>query len=213
MTKIGLVGYGRLGCQIQQMLMEKIGTERNEYFLFDDLEHQKKTFNSFPFSDHLDSVFCNLTFYVCLGYKNLPLKSKIISDLLSKERKVPNLIHPTSYVHHTVKVGSGSIIYPMCNVDYEVQLGNGVLLNNSSTVSHESQIGEGTYISPGVVISGGVKIGKHCFLGTGTHVTNDISIGNGVKAGIGTVITKNISDRLSVIGNPYRILENELRIS
>lgn len=208
--KIGIIGYGALGEQIHYMLSNY--NKITATFFFDDNSYKNQWPHSYPFSDYSKNEFKDLDFYICLGYKHLEEKFKIINSLISLGRNIPTLIHPSSYVSPTARIGAGSIIYPMCNIDKDTVIGKGVLINNSVTLSHNNKIGDCCYIAPGVVTSGFVEIGCKTFAGTRSVIANDISIGENVIIGIGTVVTSGIRSNMSAIGNPMRTLRNSLKI-
>ncbi len=101
---------------------------------------------------------------------------------------------------------------PMCNIDQFVCVENGVILNNSTTISHNTFIGTCTFFAPGVTLAGSVKIGKLCFVGIGSVVANNVTVGDKVKITIGTNITKDVQENLSVIGNPFKILNQNFKL-
>lgn len=203
--KIGIIGYGVIGRQIEEFILEQ-AIEEVVFFYFDDILQSQGKVNSFPFSTFKNPEFSDLDFYIGLGYHHLVIKNNVYEQLRQHKLNYPPFIHHTAYVHPAAEIANGVIIFPMCNVGTSVVISEGVLVNNSSVISHDSIIGRCSFISPGVVLSGRVKIGEFCFIGTGSVIANDLAIGNNVRIGIGTVVAKNVEDDLSVIGNPMKII-------
>lgn len=201
---IGLIGYGALGIQVENMLLES-GIRKDQFIYFDDSNAKK--FNFHPFNNYLDDQFKEINFIVGLGYKHLDLKKKIISSLAEKNRKLYSFIHKSSYINPTAKIGKGVVIYPGCNIDYMVDIANGVVLNNSVTVSHESKIGSCSFIAPGVIINGNVSIGESSFIGSRSVISNKVSVGNHVIVGIASCVTNSIQDNIHCIGNPLQTVK------
>lgn len=212
MKKIGIIGYGILGHQIEFYLREQ-NKSGIEFYYFDDLFQLTGNSNSFKFYEYRDFILTKgMEFYICLGYKQLSIKSKIIDEIQGNNCLIPSLIHSTSYVSPLAKICNGVYIFPMCNIGQDVIIHNGVLLHNSVTVSHNSTISECSFLAPKVALAGNVEIGKNTFVGIGTLVSNNVKIGDNVKIGIGSVVTHNISDNTSCIGNPVKIV-NDLKLS
>ncbi len=211
MRKIGLIAYGSLGKQIENLIGE-IYTDDYEVYYFDDNAKENELENARSFYDFSRSEYADLEFVVCLGYKNLLLKKEIMNTLLQQKRIILNLIHPTSYISPKSSLGKGIVIYPMCNVDQGVILKDGILLNNSVTVSHNSEVGECSFLAPGVTLSGYVKIGSCCFLGTNTSVANNITLGNNCIIALGTAVIKSVPENSSLIGNPAKILSRKIKL-
>lgn len=206
MRKIGIIGYGAFGKQIETFLQEEQQSSGLQVSYFDDAFHETGAENAYPFNAYLDNQFKELSFYIGLGYKHLALRQKICEQLLQNNFDLPSFVHRTTYVNPTAKIGAGVYIYPMCTIDQEVEIGYGTMLNNSVTLSHNTIIDACTFIAPGVTVAGNVRVGKHCFIGSGSVIANNVSVGNDVKIGIGTVVAKNIGESCSVIGNPMKIL-------
>ena len=208
--KAAYVGFGVLGKQIQTFINEFEHPEKSIFF--DDLLVEKKQKDCFPFNAYSLNEYSDFSFYICLGYRHLPIKNAIISELLQKGRTLPSFIHPTVYVSPSAKVEKACVLYPNSTLDMEVKIEQGALLNNSVVVSHNSIIGSCAYLSPGIVISGNVNIGKNTFMGSGSIVSNNLSIGDNSVIGVGSVLTKSIPAGTNGIGNPFKILTHTLNL-
>jgi sugar O-acyltransferase (sialic acid O-acetyltransferase NeuD family) len=212
MKKIGIIGYGAFGRQIESFLVEEQGKGALEVFYFDDQFHNAGGENAYPFNAFLDSRFRHLSFYIGLGYKHLAVRKKICDQLLNEGLQLPSFVHRTTYVNPTAKVGYGVYIYPMCNIDQEVELEVGTMLNNSVIISHNGLVDACTFIAPGVTIAGNVRIGKYCFIGAGSVIANTVTIADNAKVGLGSTITRNVGENACVIGNPMKILEKPFQL-
>lgn len=209
MKKIGLIGYGELGLQIEHMLNDS-GADL-DFVYFDDNAVTKGIGNSHPFNSFLDSEFQSLEFLIGLGYKHLLRKKQIIDALTGNQRKLLTFIHPTSIIDPTAEIGEGSVIYPNVTIDKNVRIGKGCLLNLSVTIAHNSVLNDCCYLSPSVTLSGFVSVGSCVFIGTSACVANNLTIEDSVIVGIGSVITKSVGRDQFVIGNPQRIV-NKIQI-
>lgn len=205
---IAFVGFGTLGRQIQSMLANSHGSGRNVYF--DDRLSMDHYPDAYPLDNYANSEFRNFRYYICLGYKHLVRKNRIIAELSDADRLLPEFIHKTSFVNPSARVGLASIVYPLCNLDMEVGIGRGVVLHNSVTISHHSVIHDSCYIAPGVIVCGFVEVGENTFIGAGSVISNEVKIGKNVVVGAGTVVTRDIPDGRSAIGNPMKILTKNI---
>lgn len=207
-AKIAFIGFGGLGKEIEDML--GISEKKCNQIYFDDKLFDEGYPNSFPISDFSKDDFANYDFFVCLGYRHLLKKRKIISELIRLNRHLPSIIHGTSFFNSTATLGHGSVIYPMSNIDKDVRIGSGVVLHNSVTISHHGILHDCCHLGPGVTVCGYVEIDESTFVGAGSVISNGIRIGRNVIIGVGTVVTQDISDNASVIGNPMRILTKKI---
>ena len=207
MKRIGIIGYGALGKQIENFLIEAFGNLLLEACYFDDHYHQQGGKNAYPFEAYQDSRFQDLDFYIGLGYKHLIIRKQICDRVLNSGARLPSFVHRTTYVHPSAKVGNGVYFYPMSTIDQEVEIKNGTLVNNAVTISHNTTIDACSFIAPGVTIAGNVTIGKYCFVGAGTVIANNVSVGDNAKVGLASAVTKDVIEGTCVIGNPMKVLE------
>lgn len=209
MRKLAFIGYGALAKQIINLVKPE---KDDELIYFDDIAFNANIKNASKFSDYLEEGYKDFTFCVCLGYKHLELKQKIVNELLANNRKLLTFVHHTAHIDETAKIGEGVIIYPMCNVDQNVNIKIGTLLNNSVVVSHDSTVGECCFLAPGTVLSGEVTIGSKTFIGSGSLISNSIAVGENCKIGIGSVIIRNLKDNSRGLGNPFKNIK-DLRLT
>lgn len=203
MKRIGLIGYGELGRQIEHL----IGTTSDISFIyFDDVAKINGVENSYPFNSFIEDEFKDFEFLIALGYKHLRRKKEIIEMLVNSKRKLNTYVHSSAIIDSTAKINEGTVIYPNVTIDKNVCIGKGCLLNLSVTISHDSVVGDCCYLSPSVTLSGFVSVGDMVFFGTGVTVANNIKIDSSSIVGIGTVVTKNIAEGQTVIGNPQKTI-------
>jgi sugar O-acyltransferase (sialic acid O-acetyltransferase NeuD family) len=208
--KAAYVGFGVLGKQIQRFVNEFEKPEKSVFF--DDFLAADNQENSFPFAAYPNPEFQDFSFYICLGYKHLLQKNKIVSELLLMKRSLPTFVHPTVYLSSSSVIAAACVLYPNSTIDMDVHIEQGTLLNNAVVVSHNSVIQNCCYLSPGIVVSGNVVIGENTFIGSGTCISNDVMIGPNSVIGVGSVLTKSIPENTQGIGNPFRILPHNLNL-
>lgn len=81
-------------------------------------------------------------------------------------------------------------------------------------------IGDETYIASGAIIfthdfarnmHADTYIGKRCFIGANAIIMCGITIGDNVIIGSGSVVTKNVPSNCIVVGNPARIVKENIQ--
>lgn len=201
--KIGLIGFGSVGKQLFNTLLENNYSEENIYIFADDFDTDSKN-RKFKFNDFKLDAFKDLNFIPTLGYLSKNLKYQILNYLIDNEYSIFSFIHPTAFVSKNAKIGRGVIIYPLCNIDQGVIIEDGTIILNSSIIAHDTQIGKCTYLAPGVCLSGNIVIEELCFIGTSATIANNIRVGRNSTIAIGTCLTKDIENDSFVIGNPFQ---------
>lgn len=207
---IAFIGFGELGHYLYETLSDGEENVAGDVALFDDVLHEKRDPRAHPFCKFNSEEFRGYQFYICLGYKHLETKKKIIAELSGLGRNLPNFVHSSSYVHPTVKLGKANFIYPGCNFDRNTKIGDGNWIANGDTIAHDCIIGDCCWFGANVTLSGNVNVGDCVFIGSGATLANDISIGDRGLIGMATAVTKDVGDSETVIGNPMRVLEKPL---
>tara|TARA_R100000808_G_scaffold15217_1_gene35394 strand:- start:191 stop:655 length:465 start_codon:yes stop_codon:yes gene_type:complete len=134
------------------------------------------------------------------------------------------------------KFGNNVKLIPPYNI-YGCEFGDDCFVGPFVEIQEFVKIGHNTTISSHCFLCSGVDIGNDCFIGHGVMFTNDkftdnekmlktkignnvkigsnatilpVKIGNNCIIGAGTVVTKDIPDNCLVLGNPSRIVKNNL---
>jgi len=207
MKKLAIIGSGDLGQQIAYHALhdghyEPVGFF-DDWLTKGEIKHQLSILGG---SFDIESEFKNGTFdclMIGIGYKHLAKRKELFEQY---KDLVPfgTIIHSSSYVDKSVKVGKGVFIYPGCTLDMNVEIGDNVLLNVGCVIAHDSRIGKGSFMSPAVKVAGFVKIGESVNLGIGTCVIDNLTIGDYVKTGGGAVVIEHLNEPGLYVGVPAK---------
>src|SRR5690606_707570 len=77
-----------------------------------------------------------------LGIGDNHLRYRIGKLINSKSKKLINIVHPTSVLSYTLKIGQGNFIGANAIVNALVTIGNFCILNTGCIVEHECKIGD-----------------------------------------------------------------------
>jgi len=199
---IGLIGYGDLGVQFENLI--RLQSANFDFIYFDDIAFADKIEQSYPFADYLKEDFVHVHFIVALGYKHLNLKQQITKELLAANRKLATFVHASAIINPSVIIDPGTVIYPGVVLDKNVHVGYSSVLNLSVTISHDTKIDDCCFIAPGTTISGFSKIGKRCFIGVNSTISDNVSISDDVILGAASLVLKNITEPGIYFGSPVR---------
>ena len=167
---------------------------------------KKNEFNlpGINFSD--DEVTPDLagTEYVLIGIGSLKVRKKLYEKYKKKGFKFPKLIHPTSTVSSSAKLGECVIVAPNCVISPNVKIGAVTYINFQCGIGHDSIIGDFVQINPGSQLGGCCVIGEETLIGSGSTILQGVTVGLRATVGSGSVVFTKVSDNSTIIGNPAR---------
>jgi sugar O-acyltransferase (sialic acid O-acetyltransferase NeuD family) len=140
---------------------------------------------------------------VAVGYKYMSFRESIFERF---KGKIPfsTVIHPSTNIDVTAKIGEGCFILPGCVLDRNVVLQDNVLLNTGCVIAHDSKVFKHSFLSPAVKIAGFTEIGKKCIIGINATIIDNVTIAEEVQVGGGAVVTTNICVKGLYVGVPAK---------
>lgn len=105
-----------------------------------------------------------------------------------------------------IAIGIGTVIMPGVTINSSVVIGNHTIVNTNASVDHDCFLSDYVHISPNATLCGGVSIGEGAHIGAGAVIIPGVTIGKWAKIGAGSIIIKDVSDRVTIVGNPGRII-------
>ena len=141
-----------------------------------------------------------------LGIGNNTIRKKAVQLVLSKKKRLLNVINATAHISENSVIGQGNFIAKNVVVNVLTEIGNYCILNTGCIVEHECRISNGVHIAPGAVLLGNVSVGEQTFIGANAVIKENINIGRNVIIGAGTVVIKDVPDYSKIVGNPGRAI-------
>lgn len=138
--------------------------------------------------------------FVAIG--NNHRRVELIMELEYHGFLIPNIIHPTSVISPTSRIGKGSSLLAGAIVNSSTEIGKGCIINTAATIDHDCILQDGVHLSPGSHLGGNVFIGKHSWICIGAVVSNNIIIGKDSIVAAGSTVINDIGDSVMVAGVP-----------
>lgn len=205
MKRLAIIGSGDLGHQIAHHASND--RHYTPVGFFDDFIAVGTIKNGLPVIGSFDQIFDAFNenkfdvLMIGIGYKHFELREKLFKTY-NPTIPFASIIHSSSYIDKSCRIGSGVFILPGCTLDMNVVIADNVLLNTGCVIAHDSKIGRHSFLSPAVKIAGFVNVGEKVSLGIGTVVIDNIKIGDNVRTGGGAVVTRNIDAPGLYVGIP-----------
>ncbi|MCO4329235.1 acetyltransferase [Staphylococcus hyicus] len=165
-----------------------------EYFVKDNL-----------FYDSLENIYkYRHNYYFCIAIGNNKVREKIFIGSNIPINQYATLIHPSSYISPSVKIGDGTVVMANAVINADSIIGNHVIINTGAIVEHDNSISNYAHISPNATLTGGVIIKESVHIGASAVVNPLIEIGNHSIVGSGATVVKNVASYTTVIGTPAK---------
>lgn len=197
--KIIILGAGGTGGEIVEIIKD-INSKKEKFqafgFLDDDGNLLKKNgpHNLNILGKISDAKYFKDCFFInSIGSpQDLKLRERIfVKSGITLDRYI-TLIHPSSRIPSSAKIGNGVLIMPHVVVGYDCKIDEHCILTYSSSLGHEAKLKKNVILASGVNISGKVKIGSSCYIGAGTVTSHNIEIGSNTLVSAGSTIIKNL---------------------
>ncbi len=146
-----------------------------------------------------------LTAFVALGSKCAARRYQIYSELKKAKVNLPNVIHPSCHLAHSVSLGDNIAMMAGCVIGPNVSIGSLCCFFSSVTLEHNTSVADNVVLGPSVVTSGDVQVGKHSFIGSGAVLAPSVKIGERVVIGAGSVVVSDIPPDVIAMGVPARV--------
>lgn len=204
-NKIILAGYSGHGYVVADAAI-KSGLKLKHY---SDLKINTNNFFNLQYLGseiEMDFNYWNEDISFVLGVGNNEIRKKIFNLILSHDKEILNVIHPTVDFSDFFSIGIGNFLAKNVSITPLVTLGNANILNTGCVVDHECQIGNFVHIGPGAILAGNVQVEDCCFVGANAVIREGVRLGENTVVGAGSVVLKDFPANSKIVGNPARQL-------
>jgi sugar O-acyltransferase (sialic acid O-acetyltransferase NeuD family) len=197
----GAGGHGRVIAELLQ---------RNNYRVeaFIDDNPKSNINNAIPIvkSDFIEKNEMRLSIIIAVG-DNFARKS--ISKRL-KNNIFFSCFHKTASISPSSKIDNGTVIMQNAIINTNAIIGKHVIVNTATIVEHDCVIEDFVHICPSVTLLGDVFVGEGTKICAGAIVLPGVKIGKWCVIGAGTIVLKDIPNGSIVVGNPGKIIKENL---
>lgn len=144
------------------------------------------------------------------GVGSPPLRHRLVGLAARHGIEFANVIHPSTQIVPSVKLGKGVVIAAGCFLTSQARLGNHTHVNVACNIPHDNVMDDFATLSAGVRLAGKVHLQLGCYVGLGAMVLEGKRVGKWSVVGAGSMVHRDVPDRVTVTGNPARILYKRL---
>jgi sugar O-acyltransferase (sialic acid O-acetyltransferase NeuD family) len=139
-----------------------------------------------------------------IGYKHMGVRKALFESL---KGIIPfgKILHSSSYIDPSARIGEGVFILPGCTLDKDVVLGDNVLLNTAVVIAHDTTVESHCFLSPSVNLAGKILVKECCVIGINATVIDHITIGKNIQIGGGAVVIDDLEQPGLYVGIPAKL--------
>lgn len=164
-------------------------------FVIGDTETMDASYNFIKHSELEDFIKNNQCCFI-ISFANQKLRVKYLNLMRSNSINAVNIIHPSSIISSSAKIGVGNYIAAGSIISFNAKINNHCLINYNSTIGHDSLIQDNCIINPGARIGGNVKIGERVLIGANSFIFQGKNIGNDCLIDALTYIDRDIENNM-----------------
>ena len=183
-------------------------TDSNEKIihLFDD-NIAVKSFYNISVTPYQKNIYPKELLIITIG--NNQHRKNIVQTVMHQFGKI---VHFSAIISSKVKIGEGSVVLQNATIQVETNIRDHCIINTACSIDHECEIDNFVHISPHATLCGNVKVGEGTHIGAGAIILPDIKIGKWSVVGAGSVIIGDVPDNIVIVGNPGRVIRDNLLI-
>lgn len=187
MVIVGASGHGRVVLSTALAQSEKI-----DGFLDDNPKLQASSVEAYAVLGNIDLLGSGRFEFATIGLGKNEIR-KHLALQYQAHIAWKTLIHPRAYVHHTAKIGVGTVVLAGAIVQPNVIIGNHCIVNVGATVDHDCIISDYVHLAPGTHLAAGVRIGQGSLIGIGSVVPHEINLGDWVVVAPGSTVAQTLA--------------------
>ncbi|SES75924.1 acetyltransferase EpsM [Salinibacillus kushneri] len=148
---------------------------------------------------------------VMIAIKDNQERKRIMHKLGLSTEKYLTIIHPSSIISPTAKIGHGSVVMANAVIQADTVIGNHCIINTGAIVEHDNDVCDYTYISPNAALNGMNLLGEGVHVGASATIIVGKKLGDWSIIGAGATVIEDVPNQCTVFGTPAKItLPNNL---
>lgn len=207
-TKYLIYGTGAQGL-IAADYLSSIKNLDSIFFIDDNLDLKGQIINGIKVIGGMDELrlFDKKTIKIHIAIGHPVIKKNIVDKLKALSIKYFPIVHPSSSISTTAKIGEGLFIGMNSNINTNAFIQDHVIINTDCTVEHDAVIENFCNISPNSVIGGRCIAQEGSFIGSNSTIRARTNIGKYSIIGMGSVVLKDTYENTLNYGNPARYIK------
>jgi sugar O-acyltransferase (sialic acid O-acetyltransferase NeuD family) len=156
-------------------------------------------------AEEVDARLAAKPHFIC-AIGNNAMRAKVVGRLLALSWTPVTLVDPSVVMAEDATIGVGTYVGAGSILSSNIQVGSYVILNHDCSLGHDAVLEDFAQVSPGGRVSGACTLKEGATLNSNAVVAPRRTVGRYATVGACSFAATNVPDRVTVIGNPARIL-------
>lgn len=207
MADLVLVGAGAFAREVYDWFADDLKARGDRFvgFLEDEVQSESGALGGLPRIGGISPDAIDPAWRLVMAVSAPNLK-KLFADRFSDPQRFETLIHRTSVVSASARIGHGAIFGPMSLASAGSSTGDFATVNVHSSVGHDVDLGAYSTLSSYVDLTGYVVVGEGTFWGSGARAIPKVRIGARATIGAGSVVVRDVAESVTMFAAPARRL-------
>jgi sugar O-acyltransferase (sialic acid O-acetyltransferase NeuD family) len=150
--------------------------------------------------DHPDAAVV-----LCTGRPDNYVSRPLIAERLGlDDERYATIVHPTTTVGTTCRVGAGTVLLAHVDLTADVVIGRHVAVMPQVVITHDVVVDDYATIASGVRLGGSCHVGEAAYIGSGACLREGLTVGARAMVGMGAVVTRDVPAERLWFGSPAR---------
>lgn len=207
MKHLIIIGVGGFAREVYWHAQESLGYRREwdlKGFLDGDVRLDEKEYGklSMPLLGNVENYQADADDVFICAVGTPKVRYRLTSIIEKRGGKFINLIHRTSIIHGTVKMGTGNVLCPYTNLNDHSVIGNHLIFNGHSGIGHDGKAGDYSCFMGGASLMGYASVGERVYFADGAVAMPHSIVEDDAYVGIRSVVFKRVKSGQRVFGNP-----------
>lgn len=119
-------------------------------------------------------------------------------------------VHPMAILSEWATIGAGTVVMQGAIVQSCAIIGKHCIINTGASIDHDCRLDDYVHISPHATLCGKVTIGEGTQICSGAVVIPGVHVGKWSVIGAGAVVIRDVPDFVVAVGNPSRIIKENI---
>ena len=137
------------------------------------------------------------------------MRKDAYDKIVSKNGKIPTIVHPKADVSKYAKLGNGVVVHSNAVIHPDTIIGDNTVFSCNATMIHSSVVGNHCYIAGNALVGAYTNVQDGVLVGLNATIVSGkvASVGANATIGAGAVVSSSVEPNVVVAGVPAHVIK------